>query len=198
MTRPITLAIDTARERLQLALAGAAGQPATLVHDIARGHAEIIMDAIGTLLVDNGVDYERLERIAVTTGPGSFTGLRIGLSVARALGLAKAVPVLGVPSLLALSLGQDGAQELVVDAKRGEAYFQTFSAPGVSAGPAKLLSFEAALSQAGKTAPDDPHVDIGLVASWAQTADPAQFPPVPSYIRDADAKPQTKGKVLRA
>lgn len=198
MTRPITLAIDTARERLQLALAGRAGDPATHIHDIARGHAEIIMDAIGALLAENELDYERLERIAVTTGPGSFTGLRIGLSVARALGLAKSLPVIGVPSLLALSLGQDGPRTILVDARRGQAYLQRFSAPGVSAGPARLVDFEAALSEADTSAPDDPIVDISRVASWAQRVDPAQFPPLPVYIRDADAKPQTRGRVARA
>ena len=73
-----------------------------------------------------------LARIAVTTGPGSFTGLRIGLSAARGIGLARAIPVVGVPSLLAISLSAPAGKpvSVLLDARRGEAYFQSFSAPG--------------------------------------------------------------------
>lgn len=197
MSTPVTLAIDTAQPRLALALVLADGSVTTDVIDIARGHAEIIMDHIGRLLADNAIAYADLERVATTTGPGSFTGLRIGLSVARGLGLARGIPVIGIPSLLALSLSHSGASEIIIDAKRGQAYRQSFSAPGRPHGAAELADLNVALQQAGRTDPDSPLADIGAIAIFAAKADPKTFPPDPAYIRDADAKPQTRGKVER-
>ncbi|WP_404400805.1 tRNA (adenosine(37)-N6)-threonylcarbamoyltransferase complex dimerization subunit type 1 TsaB [Pelagibacterium halotolerans] len=197
MTMPVTLAIDTARERLQIALVNRHGKIDVEIRDIARGHAEIIMDVIVAILARNGLAYQTIEKIAVTTGPGSFTGLRIGLSVARGLGLALGVPVLGISSLLALSLSHDGPIDLIVDAKRGEAYRQAFSAPGIPASAPELVDLNQALQVASRTAPDDPMIDIATMTKFAATANPADFPPVPNYIRAADAKPQTRGKVAR-
>ena len=127
------LAIDTAAPRLQLALLTAAVTD-TLVEDMAQGQAERIFPAIGELLARNGVAYADLTRIAVTTGPGSFTGLRIGLSAARGLGLALNVPVVGVDSLTALSLFiPEGVEAVVlIDARRGEMYRHEFLGPGVA------------------------------------------------------------------
>ncbi|HZY67912.1 MAG TPA: tRNA (adenosine(37)-N6)-threonylcarbamoyltransferase complex dimerization subunit type 1 TsaB, partial [Devosia sp.] len=144
--------------------------------------------------------YADLSRIAVTTGPGSFTGLRIGLSAARGLGLALNLPVLGIPSLLALSLLTDcDPVAVLLDAKRGEAYFQTFSGPGIPIRPAALLPIEEAraLVPPGAATLTSPLVDIAAVARFASTADPAQFSPEAAYIRDADAKPQEKFRVPR-
>ncbi|MCD7058509.1 tRNA (adenosine(37)-N6)-threonylcarbamoyltransferase complex dimerization subunit type 1 TsaB [Pelagibacterium xiamenense] len=197
MTLPVTLAIDTARDRLQIALGNSDGKIDVEIRDIARGHAEIIMDVIVAILARNGLGYENLEKVAVTTGPGSFTGLRIGLSVARGLGLALGVPVLGISSLVALSLSHDGPIDLIVDARRGEAYRQAFSAPGIPASAPQLVALETALEAAARTAPDDPAIDIATMTKFAATANPDDFPPVPNYIRAADAKPQTRGKVAR-
>lgn len=197
MTVPVTLAIDTARERLQIALVGSNGDVDAQIEDIARGHAEIIMDIIVAILARNGLGYNDLDRIAVTTGPGSFTGLRIGLSVARGLGLALGIPVLGIPSLLALSLSREGAVALIVDAKRGEAYRQAFAAPGVPQSGPELVDLNQALETAGRTEPDAPMIDIERMALFAAAARPEDYKPVPNYIRAADAKPQTRGKVAR-
>ena len=197
MTQPLTLAIDTARERLQLALVRADGAVDIEIRDIAKGHAEVIFPAIAALLERNGIEYPALGRIATTTGPGSFTGLRIGISAARGLGLALDVPVLGIPSLLALSLSRPGASEVIVDAKRAEAYAQSFSAPGKPNGPPALVDFRHALEAAARTQADDPMIDIAAMARFAASADQAAFPPVPTYIRQADAKPQINGSVAR-
>lgn len=124
------LAIDTAAPRLQLALL--IGDTAdTIVEDMAQGQAERIFPAIDELLARNNTVYADLTRIAVTTGPGSFTGLRIGLSAARGLGLALSIPVIGVPSLIALSLVAPEKTDVVVliDARRGEMYRQEFFGP---------------------------------------------------------------------
>jgi tRNA threonylcarbamoyl adenosine modification protein YeaZ len=196
----VVLAIDTAAPRLQLALLRPDGSVDTSIDDIATGHAEILFARIATLLARNGLAYENLDRIAVTTGPGSFTGLRIGLSAARGLGLALKLPVIGVPSLLAISLAAPKHLPVAVllDARREEAYFQRFI-PGAPDETPAILPMEAArgLVPPGATLIQSPFVDIALLAQFAATADPAAFPPNPSYIRDADAKPQEKARIAR-
>lgn len=197
---PITFAIDTAAPRLQLGLLRADGSGDVLVEDIAKGHAEILFDRIGVLLARNNLGYEHLQRIAATTGPGSFTGLRIGLSAARGLGLARSLPVVGVPSLLAISLsGQGGPLAVLLDARRGEAYVQAFSAPGMPSGPAQLLPLEAARAAVPQGAEliESPFADPLPLARFAAQADAAAYPPHASYIRDADAKPQDAARIAR-
>jgi tRNA threonylcarbamoyl adenosine modification protein YeaZ len=195
----ITLAIDTAAPRLQLALLLADGRVDVSVDEIATGHAELIFDRIGTLLARNSVDYADLGRVASTTGPGSFTGLRIGLSAARGLGLARTIPVIGVPSLLALSLCVAGASTVLLDARRGEAYFQVFSGPGQPSTGAVLLPIETARAaiEPGTVLIESPFVDIALVVRYAAKADPRTHSPEATYVRDADAKPQTAARIQR-
>jgi tRNA threonylcarbamoyl adenosine modification protein YeaZ len=199
---PILLAIDTAAPRLQLALLRADGSVDTLVEDMAQGQAERILPAIGELLARNGIRYPDLDRIAVTTGPGSFTGLRIGLSAARGLGLALGIPVLGVPSLQAISLqgGPFGLTDelftVAIDARRGEQYVQSFVAPGVPADEVAVMRLGGWLC-AGQFIITEPWVPIALLARFAATADPAAYPPNPRYIRGADAKPQDKARIAR-
>jgi tRNA threonylcarbamoyladenosine biosynthesis protein TsaB len=194
------LAIDTAAPRLQLAVLRDGDRLDTLVEDMATGQAERLFPALGEVLARAGIAYADLSRIAVTTGPGSFTGLRIGLSAARGLGLALGIPVIGVPSLLALSLGaQCDAVAVLLDARRDEAYFQTFSGPGIAIGEATLLPIAEARRSVphGAAVLTSPFVDIGALARFAATADPALYPPEAAYIRDADAKPQEKFRVAR-
>ncbi|MHA6299609.1 tRNA (adenosine(37)-N6)-threonylcarbamoyltransferase complex dimerization subunit type 1 TsaB [Devosia sp. CAU 1758] len=200
MTHPITLAIDTAAPRLQLALCLADGRVDVLVEDIAKGHAEILFDRLGLLLARNGLGYEQVERVAVTTGPGSFTGLRIGLSAARGLGMARKVPVLGIPSLLAISLGAaEGPVAVLLDARRSEAYFEAFPAPGVVGSGPILLPIDTARASVppGARLIESPFVEIAAMARFAAHADPAAYPPHASYVRDADAKPQDAARIPR-
>lgn len=196
---PITIAIDTAAPRLQLALLQADGRITLSVDEIATGHAELIFERIATLLAGSALGYADLERVVTTTGPGSFTGLRIGLSAARGIGLARAIPVVGVSSLVALSLGKAGPSTVLLDARRGEAYFQTFAGPGQPTTPGDLLPM--AIAQAA-TIPDttliaSPFVDVALLAHFGATLDPRTHPPEPNYIRDADAKPQSAARIAR-
>jgi tRNA threonylcarbamoyl adenosine modification protein YeaZ len=192
------LAIDTAGPRLQLALRrdGAAD---TLVEDMPTGQAERIFPAIGELLARCAAAYADLTRIAVTTGPGSFTGVRIGLSAARGLGLALSIPVIGVPTLLAISLRATGKVAVLLDARRDEAYVQRFAAPGVPETEARLLARRDARTMLadGIAVIEDEPPDIARLAAFAATADPARFPPDAAYIRDADAKPQERFRVAR-
>lgn len=196
---PITLAIDTAAPRLQLGLLLADGRVDVSVDEIATGHAELIFARIADLLARNGLGYGDLERVVTTTGPGSFTGLRIGLSAARGIGLARQIPVIGVSSLVALSLGATGASTVLLDARRDEAYFQVFAGPARPSVAADLLPM--AIAQAavvpGIALITSPFVDIAALARHGAKLDPASNPPEPNYIRDADAKPQTAARIER-
>lgn len=199
VTTPIVLAIDTAAPRLQLALL-AGDRLDVSIDDIAQGHAELLFARVDALLARNSLSYADLTRIAVTTGPGSFTGLRIGLSAARGLGLALGVPVVGVPSLLAISLvAECKPTAVLLDARRSEAYFQLFSGPGLPVGVAEVLDIEAARARIPAQAEviESPFVDVGRVAQFAATLDPATYRPDAAYVRDADAKPQERARVAR-
>lgn len=195
----VTLAIDTAAPRLQLALC-VGNRLDVLSEDMAQGQAERLFPALDELLRRNGRTYADLTRIAVTTGPGSFTGLRIGLSAARGLGLALGIPVLGIPSLTAISLNlAAGPVAVLLDARRDEAYFQRFAAPGSPIAAPLLLPMREARLRVGA---DDqlletPYAAIGAMARLAAQLPPADYPPEAAYIRDADAKPQEKFKVAR-
>jgi tRNA threonylcarbamoyl adenosine modification protein YeaZ len=200
MAMTIVLAIDTAGPRLQLALSRD-GATDTLVEDMPTGQAERIFPAIGELLARNGTTYADLQRLAVTTGPGSFTGVRIGLSAARGLALALGVPAIGVPTLLAISLGApDAPLAVLLDARRDEAYFQAFAGPGRPSAPPALLAMAEARARLtpGLAVVTDPSPNIARLAAFAATANPSEFAPDAAYIRGADAKPQTKFVVARA
>jgi len=195
---PTVLAIDTAAPRLQLCLL-VNGRADSIVEEMPQGQAERIFPAIDELLARNGRTYANLSRIGVTTGPGSFTGLRIGLSAARGLGLALGIPVLGVPSLLAISLGATGETAVLLDARRDEAYFQLFTGPAAPLSEPALLPMDEARARvpAGAAVISEPFVDIAALAAHAATLDPADYAPEAAYIRGADAKPQEKFRVAR-
>lgn len=191
----ILLAIDTVAPRLQLALLRADGTVDTSIDEIAQGHAELIFPRIDTLLARNAVTYADLTRIAVTTGPGSFTGLRIGLSAARGLGLARNIPVIGVPSLLAIALSRPEPVAVLLDARRGEAYVQVFPDDA----DARIMPMADARAHVASCVQviESPFCDISLVARHADTASIPAAPPEATYVRDADAKPQLKFRVAR-
>lgn len=196
---PITLAIDTAAPRLHLALLRGDGNVDLSVDELATGHAEIIFARIAQLLERNGLVYANLDRVVTTTGPGSFTGLRIGLSAARGIGLARAIPVIGVSSLVALSLAAPGPCTVLLDARRGEAYIQAFAAPAHPLAPGALLPMDEAqaLVPAGTTPLTTSFIDVEALARYGATADPLTHPAEPNYIRDADAKPQSAARIAR-
>ena len=98
---------------------------------MARGHQERLAPMARQVMTDAGLSFDRLERIAVTVGPGSFTGLRVGIAFAKGLALALALPAVGIGTLEALaaeapSSGKEGLVFPVIDARRGQLYLQGF------------------------------------------------------------------------
>ena len=120
------LAIETATPRCSVALQ--AGSEVRVRAELApRGHATLLLPWIGELLAEAGLAWSDLDRIAVGRGPGGFTSLRIGLSVAQGIALGHDLPIAPVSSLAALALAADpdGEHEHVlalIDARMGEVF----------------------------------------------------------------------------
>jgi tRNA threonylcarbamoyl adenosine modification protein YeaZ len=87
---------------------------------------EKLLPAIDWLLAENGVDRRELELFAVTRGPGSFTGVRIGLATLQGLALALGRPVCAMSTHEAIAFGEPGRVTIADDAGRGELYLSTF------------------------------------------------------------------------
>lgn len=93
------------------------------------GHATRLLPLANDLLVEARIDWPELERIAIGTGPGTFTGLRIGIATARGLAQSLGVELVGVSSLRALAQGADGELQRVlaaIDARRGEVFLAAY------------------------------------------------------------------------
>lgn len=157
------LAIDTALDACSVAVLDGDGGEARVTRAtevIGRGHAERLMPMIAEIMAEGGVSFSGLDRIVVTTGPGSFTGLRVGLSAARGIALVVRVPVVGVTTLAALAeeaRGQVGYRAdrplaVVLAARGDEVYTQGFSADGVPAGPPQVATVAALAGALAPTA----------------------------------------------
>ena len=130
------LAIDTALEACSVGVAAAGGAPVLRSEIIGRGHAERLFGMVSSAMAEAGVAFPALDRIAVTTGPGSFTGIRVGIAAARGLALVVGCPVIGIGTLpLVAAAARDGHGPrpvlAVLDAKRDEVYAQAFDPAGV-------------------------------------------------------------------
>lgn len=138
-----------------------------------------------------GVRFSELDRIAVTAGPGSFTGVRVGLSFARALALAVDRPCLGVSTLEALALGGGtaGLRAAVVETP-GAAYAALYEdgaallAPSpIEHGEHELILRRASGGRPFMCAGPGLLVDVAALAQRAGALDPSSYPPQPAYLR---------------
>lgn len=111
---------------------------------LERGHAEALMPILRNLMTNAGASFDQITEIAVSVGPGSFTGTRIGVAAAKALGLALDVEVIGVSSLNAFAAPLFGDQGVsiasVVDAGEGRVFFQCFTSAGTELNEPALIS----------------------------------------------------------
>jgi tRNA threonylcarbamoyladenosine biosynthesis protein TsaB len=143
------LAFDCATGHLSVAVAIDGRVAARHDEPAARGQGERLLPAIAATMAAAGMDYAALERIAVTVGPGHFTGLRVGLAAARGLRVATGLPVIGITTLAALAHAVTPAERAdrpvlaAVDSKRAEPYFQLFDRDLAALGPAIATTPEA-------------------------------------------------------
>src|SRR5438094_7167038 len=133
----LVLAIDTALSVCAAAVLDTrrAAMIASETLPLTRGHAEAVMPLIARVMDHAQVEFRDLDRIAVTTGPGSFTGLRVGISAARGIALAAGKPAVGLSTLAALAAPliatDDGTQVLAaIDARHEHIYLQVFGVNG--------------------------------------------------------------------
>jgi tRNA threonylcarbamoyl adenosine modification protein YeaZ len=194
---------------------------------MVRGHAEALMPLIERIMRKAGVGFAELDRIAVTTGPGSFTGLRVGISAARGIALAAEKPAYGLTTLEAYAaphLADDKQATVVVaiDARHQHVYLQVFGPGGSTLVEPRIASLSDAVSAVSaervvvvgtgadmlaaawpieRTLPikiDNRRApDIAWVGKLAVTATDTPNPPKPLYLRAPDAQPQDAARLPR-
>jgi tRNA threonylcarbamoyladenosine biosynthesis protein TsaB len=223
------LAIDTALEACSAAVldTGRRGIAASETIAMVRGHAEALMPLIARVMDIADVEFAALDRIAVTTGPGSFTGLRVGISATRGIALAAGKPAIGLSTLAGFAaplIAEDDSTHVVaaIDARHDNVYLQVFGiggrtlvAPRIATlrdavraamtGPARIVGSAAnLLAAAWPRGVDQPIAveqcaapDIGWIARLGAAATDGSGPPKPLYLRAPDAQPQDAARLPR-
>ena len=216
----ILLALDTAGADCTAALydSGADRLLASKTETIGKGHAERLMAVLDAALAKAGLGLEAIGRIAVTVGPGSFTGIRVGVAAARGFALSLGVEAVGVSTLAVVAEEARAAHPgravmAALDARRGEVYAQIFTADGTAETAPLLLSHEEAQRLARKSGALVAGSARAIVLGDGEAARPDIFPPLvlsrlafsqhalapsPLYLRGPDAKPQAGFAVARA
>lgn len=223
------LAIDTALEACSAAVLDTElGE--IVAHEsrtMARGHAEALVPLIARVLDLARLTFSEIDRIAVTTGPGSFTGLRVGIAAARGIGLAADKPVVGLSTLAAYAapfIADDDTLPVVavIDARHDHVYLQVFGPGGRTLVAPRLAPMREALRVATTGAPRlvgtaatllaanwpplerPPSAverlaapDIDWVARLGAAAADTGAPPKPLYLRAPDAQPQDASQLAR-
>lgn len=223
------LAIDTALAACSVALLDL-DLGGVLAHEsraMERGHAEALTPMIARVMSEANFEFSGLDRIAVTIGPGSFTGLRVGVAAARGLALAADKPIVALTTLACFAaphVAADDANPLLsaIDARNEQVYIQLVGRGGraiippriagvreairVAAGtPTRIVGSGAGLIQAawpaGAPLPlfveTTPAPDIDWVARLGAVALETTAHPKPLYLRNPDARPQDAFRLSR-
>jgi len=194
---------------------------------MTRGHAEALMPLIARVMDAGRCDFADLDRIAVTVGPGSFTGLRVGIAAARGIGLAATKPVVGLTTLAAYAaphIAHDDKTAIAaaIDARHQHVYLQIFGPGGrtlmapriasiadavraAATGPVRIVGTGATMLAVAWPSREPPPVlvdesrapDIVWVARLAAAADASTSEPKPLYLRAPDAQPQDAARLPR-
>jgi tRNA threonylcarbamoyl adenosine modification protein YeaZ len=222
------LAIDTALEACAAAVLDTEhGRMASESLPMIRGHAEALMPLIERVMRQADIPFSALDRVGVTTGPGSFTGLRVGIAAARGIALAAGKPAFGLTTLAAyaapyMAADDKSAVAVAIDARHQHVYLQVFGAAGRTLVPPRIASAaDAARASAvgavrvvgtgarmladvwplRETPPavvDDLRApDIVWVGRLAVAAADNASGPKPLYLRAPDAQPQDAARLPR-
>ena len=217
----LLLAIDTAGVACSVAILDTETDVivSSLSENLGRGHAERLMAMIDDVLTVSQVDLKQIGRVAVGIGPGSFTGIRVGVAAARGFALALGIPVVGITTLSVLArmaphLAGDQKRMVVIDAKREEVFCQSFNAAGEPIDAAHVLPVDDLRLAASDPSvvffgsgahlihsPDEAAVpdlySIEALARLGAQASPVSDKASPLYLRAPDAKPQVGFAVAR-
>ena len=210
------LALETSSRRGSVALVEHGRVVARATHDVRNTHAEALRPLVDRVLAEAGWTKQGLDRIGVGVGPGSFTGLRVGMAFAQGIALGLGIPWLGVPSLWAMAHAAPpelpGTRVALLDARRDEVFVAAYAADGTEHWAATTLArarvreevnarVEHALilgevaAELGFGASHRSELtdlpDASGVALLAELRDPATSVREPLYVRDAGATPQT-------
>ena len=190
------LAFDTSAAHCAAALLLPGGRVLTRLEPMEKGQAERLMPLLEELLREAGLGWSDLTRLAVGTGPGNFTGVRISVAAARGLALGLGIPAVGITRLEALAHGLPHPITVVEDARRGEVYVQIF---GTKMSEALLMdgsdlahvveTAHVTGSAAGPAALPPAMPLAEAMARLAAARDLPQPRPAPFYLRGADAAP---------
>jgi tRNA threonylcarbamoyl adenosine modification protein YeaZ len=223
------LAIDTALTACASAVLDSSrgGILASEMLSLSRGHAEALMPMIARVMQIADIEFGDLDRIVVTVGPGSFTGLRVAIAAARGIALAAGKPAIGLSTLAGFAaplIAEDDSTHVVaaIDARHHQVYLQVFGgggrtlvAPRISSlrdaartaqtGPARIVGSAAgALAAAWPKSAEQPLLvlqsdapDIGWIARLGAAAEEGYGPPRPLYLRAPDAQPQDAAQLPR-
>lgn len=190
----IILAFDTSAAHCAAALLLGGqddGQVWLKTEAMEKGQAERLMPLILDLLAEAGVVLADVTAIAVGTGPGNFTGVRIAVAAARGLALGLGVPAIGVTRLEAMAYGLPRPVTVIEDARRGEVYVQRFELDGP--GVARIVAAEALDAVEGSVAGQNGLHSLPIAEAIARIAlsrlGSVQPRPAPFYLRGADAAP---------
>ncbi|MCW1409632.1 tRNA (adenosine(37)-N6)-threonylcarbamoyltransferase complex dimerization subunit type 1 TsaB [Rhizobium sp. 1AS11] len=186
---------------------------------IGKGHAEHLIGIVDRALDQAGLALSDVDRLAVTIGPGSFTGIRVGVAAVRGFALSLNVPAVGVTTLEVMASAQRDktphrAVLAAMDAKRDEIYLQSFAADGspldapravsVAEAQAYAAGFDGevtgsatALLMADAGGDHTNRFPISVVARLGAAASPDAGKPKPLYLRGPDAKPQAGYAIAR-
>jgi tRNA threonylcarbamoyl adenosine modification protein YeaZ len=204
------LAVDTALGACSVAVLDGDEALAHIFEPMERGHAERLAPMVDDAMHRAGLVYAQIDRLVVTTGPGTFTGQRVGLAFMRGLRVALDRPLLGVTTLAAMvvqAMSETGLAKAAAlhDARRGEVYLQASGMDEPIVLPLAdaietLLRIEGRFALAGTAAPSAAtHLtnavlsavrqpDALWVARIARTMPPSSSAPRPLYLRAPDAK----------
>jgi tRNA threonylcarbamoyladenosine biosynthesis protein TsaB len=205
----IVLGLDTCLAACSVAVLQDGRVLAHASEAMARGHQERLAPMAQRVMAEAGLSFDRLDRVGATVGPGSFTGLRVGVAFAKGLASALAIPAVGVGALEALAAEADGFVAAAIDARRDQLYLQVFEdgaplmAPdalpvGVAAARLAELAMGRALTLVGSGAPLLADAAPGARIRTPQGADARHVarlamarpatPIRPLYLRAPDAK----------
>jgi tRNA threonylcarbamoyladenosine biosynthesis protein TsaB len=223
------LAIDTALAACSAAVLDTDRRAivATETLVMTRGHAEAVMPLIARVMALAEIEFKHLDRVAVTAGPGSFTGLRVGISAARGIALAAGKPAIGLTTLAGFAAPHVAADDTslvvaAIDARHNHVYLQVIGAGGRTlvqpkitplqdavrtalAGPVRIVGSAADMIAAAWPQAEPPPTlvdqrgapDIGWIARLGAAALDGHGPPKPLYLRTPDAQPQDAARLPR-